>query len=225
MRIYLVIQGERRGPFTKSEVQGRLERGEITPQTYGWISGMPDWAPLAQIPGLQLDRPSAPPPPAPERTWELATLGQRFAAAMIDTGLVLLAFVPAWTVLALEGVREFEEVSEGMQVLAVVSFFILLIAQGAVQLVMLCTRAQTIGKYSCRIRIYDAATGRPATWERAWLLRTFVNNLPGMIPCLGLLYFLVDACFIFRDDRRCLHDLIAGTQVGTVPEAGNGGLK
>lgn len=26
-------------------------------------------------------------------------------------------------------------------------------------------------------------------------------------------YALVDICFIFREDRRCLHDLLAGTRV------------
>jgi uncharacterized RDD family membrane protein YckC len=219
VRIFLVIQGERQGPFTRSEVQGRLERGEITLQTYGWISGMPDWAPLAQIPGLQPDRPSPPPPPVPARAWELATLGQRFGAMLIDLGLVLIACVPIWTLMALTGAEEFERIPFSQQMAGLIPFFVLLLVQGVVQLVMLCTRAQTVGKWCCRIRIYDVATGRPATWERSWLLRTFVNNLPGMIPCLGLLYFLVDACFIFRDDRRCLHDLLAGTQVGTVPDA------
>ena len=29
----------------------------------------------------------------------------------------------------------------------------------------------------------------------------------------GGLFSIVDICFIFRDDRRCIHDLIAGTQV------------
>ena len=34
-----------------------------------------------------------------------------------------------------------------------------------------------------------------------------------MIPVLGPLFSLVNVCFIFREDRRCIHDLIAGTQV------------
>jgi uncharacterized RDD family membrane protein YckC len=33
------------------------------------------------------------------------------------------------------------------------------------------------------------------------------------IPLLGGLFSLVNVCFIFRDDRRCIHDLIADTIV------------
>jgi len=36
-----------------------------------------------------------------------------------------------------------------------------------------------------------------------------VNGLLGLIP----LYGLVDILFIFRSDRRCIHDMIAGTQI------------
>ncbi|MEA2700447.1 MAG: hypothetical protein QOI66_4718, partial [Myxococcales bacterium] len=45
------------------------------------------------------------------------------------------------------------------------------------------------------------------------LLRGVVNGIISAIPYLGGLYALVDALFIFRDDRRCIHDLIAGTRV------------
>jgi uncharacterized RDD family membrane protein YckC len=48
---------------------------------------------------------------------------------------------------------------------------------------------------------------------KASLLRSFVNGLIGSIPVVGAAYSLVDICFIFRDDRRCLHDLLAGTKV------------
>jgi uncharacterized RDD family membrane protein YckC len=48
---------------------------------------------------------------------------------------------------------------------------------------------------------------------KAFLLRVFVNGLIGAVPFVGFVYSLVDIFFIFRDDRRCLHDLIAGTKV------------
>lgn len=47
----------------------------------------------------------------------------------------------------------------------------------------------------------------------AFVLRSFVNGLIGAIPCIGSIYALVDIVFIFREDRRCLHDLLASTVV------------
>lgn len=35
------------------------------------------------------------------------------------------------------------------------------------------------------------------------------------IPLAGAAFGLVDILFIFRADRRCIHDLIAGTHVVT----------
>jgi uncharacterized RDD family membrane protein YckC len=45
-----------------------------------------------------------------------------------------------------------------------------------------------------------------------------IGIVAGLIPILGpfLLrpaFHIVDWCMIFRDDQRCLHDLIAGTRV------------
>jgi len=37
----------------------------------------------------------------------------------------------------------------------------------------------------------------------------------GLIPGVGIALTILDALFIFRDDRRCIHDLIAGTKVIT----------
>lgn len=41
------------------------------------------------------------------------------------------------------------------------------------------------------------------------LMRSVLNRILSFIP----FYALVDILFIFREDRRCLHDRIAGTQV------------
>jgi uncharacterized RDD family membrane protein YckC len=75
------------------------------------------------------------------------------------------------------------------------------------------TRGQTIGKRIIGIRIVTFPDGRNPGGVKAILLRAIVNGLIAAIPLVGNVYSLVDICFIFRDDRRCIHDLIAGTQV------------
>ncbi len=57
------------------------------------------------------------------------------------------------------------------------------------------------------------SNGEPGGFLRALLLRGFLARCLRHIPLIGLLFWVVDCCFIFRDDRRCLHDLIAGTRV------------
>jgi uncharacterized RDD family membrane protein YckC len=55
--------------------------------------------------------------------------------------------------------------------------------------------------------------GSRASLGRIFWLRNFVNGIPGAIPVIGYVYFLVDSLFIFGARRRCIHDLIAGTIV------------
>jgi hypothetical protein len=40
-----------------------------------------------------------------------------------------------------------------------------------------------------------------------------------MIPVIGSFLGLLDVLFIFRQDRRCLHDMIAGTEVISLKSA------
>ena len=44
-------------------------------------------------------------------------------------------------------------------------------------------------------------------------MRGFVPGVLGAIPYIGWAFTMVDICFIFRDDHRCVHDLMAGTRV------------
>ena len=55
--------------------------------------------------------------------------------------------------------------------------------------------------------------GSPASLGRQIGLRYIVNAIPGAIPMVGSVYGLVDILFIFRGDRRCIHDMIADTKV------------
>ena len=81
------------------------------------------------------------------------------------------------------------------------------------QMTLLCVRNQSIGKLLFGMRIVSAQTGEPAGPVRSFVLRSMLTWILEQIPLLGFLFWVVDACFIFRDDKRCLHDLIAGTKV------------
>ena len=60
------------------------------------------------------------------------------------------------------------------------------------------------------LTIHDHAA---AGFVRAFLLRGTLPFLLEQISVLGLIFWIVDSCFIFRADQRCLHDLVAGTKV------------
>jgi len=75
------------------------------------------------------------------------------------------------------------------------------------QMVLLIKDGQTLGKKALRIRIVKMDTGENGGFVPNVLLRLIVNGLLGIIP----LYSLVDILFIFRGDRPCIHDMIAGT--------------
>jgi uncharacterized RDD family membrane protein YckC len=82
-----------------------------------------------------------------------------------------------------------------------------------IQVYLLVTRGQTIGKKLLGIKIVAYDTEAHPGFVKIILLRGFVNGVISAIPVVGGLYALVDACFIFREDRRCLHDHLAGTKV------------
>lgn len=84
-----------------------------------------------------------------------------------------------------------------------------LIVFTVIQLTYLTTRGQTLGKMMCKVKIVMLADGMNGGFVPNVLLRTIVNGLIGMVPFYGI----VDIFFIFREDRRCIHDLIAGTVV------------
>ena len=83
----------------------------------------------------------------------------------------------------------------------------------AVQLYLVATRSQSIGKYFLKTQIHDCETNAPASFVKCFLLRGVVNSLLGAIPCIGGIYSLADILFIFGEEHRCLHDRIAGTYV------------
>jgi len=94
-----------------------------------------------------------------------------------------------------------------------VTLFLGLCGVVLVQGLFLALRAQTIGKMLLGLRIIDVATGRRAGFARLVFLRMLVTSLLSALAGIGWIFGLVDCLFIFREDRRCLHDFIAGTRV------------
>ena len=83
----------------------------------------------------------------------------------------------------------------------------------ATQIYLLVTRSQTIGKYFLKTQIVDFNTGVRSDFVQCFLIRSLLNGVIGAVPCLGAIYGIVDICFIFREDKRCIHDLMAKTCV------------
>lgn len=77
----------------------------------------------------------------------------------------------------------------------------------------LAKSAQTIGKKLLGLQIVMVDTGRPASFERLVFWRFLPMMLVAQIPFIGVFLITADLLFIFREDRRCLHDFLAGTRV------------
>jgi uncharacterized RDD family membrane protein YckC len=55
--------------------------------------------------------------------------------------------------------------------------------------------------------------GTPVDFVSGVVLREWVVFGIGSVPFIGMLFRLADSVMIFGEDRRCLHDQIAGTKV------------
>jgi uncharacterized RDD family membrane protein YckC len=103
---------------------------------------------------------------------------------------------------------------ETVAVLGVTTLLCLLaiLAIAIYQWVLISRTGQSLGKKWTGIRI-TLLDGSPVSFSTGVALRNWVPKLMGSVPVLGALFQLVDCLYIFRDDRRCIHDHIAGTRV------------
>lgn len=138
----------------------------------------------------------------------LASRLSRLGAALLDYAIVLAPAV--LIVIGMPGVLGDASSGTGDWVLGV--FGLAMVAFAVAQLVLLYTQGQTVGKKIVGIRIVRPDASR-ASFPRLLFLRYFAPGLIGAIPFVGIVFTLVDALFIFAEDRRTLHDRIADTIV------------
>ena len=93
---YYAVDGNQQGPFTKADLRGRLERGEIDASTYVYTPGMVNWEPIGSLSGFTGKTDSAPPPPPTRRSadvidYEIHGEEMQFVEITLDPGEAAIA--------------------------------------------------------------------------------------------------------------------------------------
>lgn len=144
---------------------------------------------------------------------ELADRGIRLVASLIDAAIMFALIVPIMFVGGyFDQVLQAYQSGEGTLGLQFMWGMIGIILSFLVQAYPLNASGQTWGKKVMRIKIVDMDGLQPSLAELLGKRYGFAQGI-GLIPCLGAVVQLVDVLMIFRDDRRCLHDHVAGTKV------------
>ncbi|MEM7583236.1 MAG: RDD family protein [Acidobacteriota bacterium] len=145
---------------------------------------------------------------------ELASLSARFMGSLVDGVLGLgLALVLYGSLGIWDQIKEGSIPIMTLVQLSVLGLLFFCLMHGYT----LATRGQTLGKVFARTQIvsHEDETILPVT--KIILLRYTPITVITMIPVIGNFATLVNIAFVFRDDRRCLHDHIAGTKVIRYP--------
>ncbi len=168
----------------------------------------------------QLPNPYAAPRTQPTATaslrdsGELATLSQRFAGAFIDGIILFPVMFAVGLVLGIALVAfEIEPDSRAFNLIAtIVATVVGAVIFVAVNGYLLATRGQTVGKFFVKTRIVSD-DGTPVPLGLLVLKRYLPIWVVSQIAYVGGLVALINVLMIFRANRKCLHDDIAGTKV------------
>lgn len=218
--------GKEYGPVSVEQVREWLASGRANLETRAKHIGYEQWKRLGDFDEFAPQPVSAPPPVLEGATVAggavLAHRWRRLVAAFIDGMLSGLALIPTTAAMMHVLMGKMDQIQSG-QFGAQDMFPLLMenIGKSAVLLVILVVgqacllafRGQSVGKLLLGIRIVRFSTGAPADFLHVYIIRSFVPFLIGRIPILNFFFWITDICFIFREDQRCLHDLMADTQV------------
>lgn len=141
--------------------------------------------------------------PAPH---SLAPIKSRILASLIDLSIAGVAVLLAQFIL----------VNSGRHVLSILGIFVavaIVLGVMVYQAVLLSSAGQTIGKRMMRLRVVTFSDASNPGFVKAVVMRGWLPSLVYPIPYLGWTFGVADGLFLFKNDRRCLHDLMAGTKV------------
>ncbi len=151
---------------------------------------------------LELDPPSS-------TEGELAQRRIRLLAAFIDGLFMLLFMIPGMLYI---GWDTFKNPALANSWSIKVTLWICLIPPFLINCYLVSSKSQTLGKSLAGIRMVRL-DGSTLTLGRWLTHRTLPFYLVSQIPVVGGFFGLIDALFIFGQEKRCLHDLVADTKV------------
>jgi uncharacterized RDD family membrane protein YckC len=143
----------------------------------------------------------------------LAERGTRLGAVLLDGLIFAICYVPLVIGIAVANPQISQGQSNQLGTFVGVGLgSIAILGLLVYNCILLHRDGQTIAKRWLGIRIVRSDGGHVGL-GRIIVARILPTGILGAIPFLGAIVSLTDALMIFRDDRRCLHDLIADTIV------------
>ena len=143
---------------------------------------------------------------------QLASRGKRLAAAVVDIFIFFPLVVLVARPFGLINISDPEKMQafnlEQSIKLFIIGQVLFLLVQGY----LLHTQGQTIGKKLLKIKIVSL-DDKLLGIGQLYFVRYLTFSLIAQIPIIGALIGIVNVLFIFGQDKRCLHDRIAGTKV------------
>jgi len=139
----------------------------------------------------------------------LASRSSRLGAAVIDGFVYMAFFLPVMLAVGFEKLANPEWASSPTTkiLLALIS-----LPGFAINWYFVKQSGQTLGKKALKIRMVrtDGSILEPKRW---FLARVLPIYLVSQLPIVGPWISIANIVFVFRKDRLCLHDRIAGTMV------------
>ena len=221
----LGTDGKEYGPVSEAKIAEWIAGGRANLQTKARPGNETEWKTLGDFaefnalavpPAVAVTSATVAPAAlaAPATGMALASRWLRLGAALLDSIIGTIFAAPGMVMLIMAGVFATPDSPNPALMLAgFITIGAAMVVLLGIQIYLLVTRGQTLGKKFLGIKIVCFEDDSNPGFVKVFLLRMLVNGLIGAVPFLGLIYSLTDILFIFREDRRCIHDLIAGTKV------------
>ena len=216
MQYYVGKNGQQLGPFGEEQIKARVATGEFSTADLIWREGMASWEPISTVfnnPYLPSAVLGASPLLTAQTGQRLAGAGARLVAVILNNLVAFASMIPG---MILVGVGSSGQ--QGDSITTVQAIGIGVVALGAIglfiyQLMLYLRTGQTIGKKLMQVKVVSFTDGTVPGFGGLIGLREIVPGIIAAIPVIGVVFYIVDVCFIFRTDRRCVHDLMANTKV------------